>query len=202
MHVRLEDGYAHLHPIAGTRWRGKTEEEDAALAAELLADPKERAEHVMLVDLGRNDLGRVSEYGSVTVPVMMAVERYSHVMHIVSDVRGKVRPEHDAFSLLRATFPAGTLSGAPKIRAMEIIEELEGMRRGVYGGAIGYIDYRGQMDTCIAIRTMVMQGKTCHLQAGGGIVADSDPTYEFNESMNKLKAVAVAVEQAERGDWR
>jgi anthranilate synthase component 1 len=199
MHVRLEDGYAHLHPIAGTRWRGQTEEEDAALAAELLADPKERAEHVMLVDLGRNDLGRVSEYGSVSVPVMMAVERYSHVMHIVSDVRARVRPDHDAFSLLRATFPAGTLSGAPKIRAMEIIEELEGTRRGVYGGAIGYIDYRGQMDTCIAIRTMVMQGKTCHLQAGGGIVADSDPTYEFNESMNKLKAVAVAVDQAERG---
>lgn len=199
MHVRLEDGHAYLHPIAGTRWRGKTEEEDAALAAELLADPKERAEHVMLVDLGRNDLGRVSEYGSVTVPVMMAVERYSHVMHIVSDVRGKVRPEHDAFSLLRATFPAGTLSGAPKVRAMEIIEELEGTRRGVYAGAIGYIDYRGQMDTCIAIRTMVMQGKICHLQAGAGIVADSDPTYEFNESMNKLKAVAVAVEQAERG---
>jgi anthranilate synthase component 1 len=199
MHVRLEDGYAHLHPIAGTRWRGKSEAEDAALAEDLLADPKERAEHVMLVDLGRNDLGRVSEYGSVTVPVMMAVEKYSHVMHIVSDVRGKVRPEHNAFSLLRATFPAGTLSGAPKVRAMEIIEELEGTRRGVYAGAIGYIDYRGQMDTCIAIRTMVMQGKTCHLQAGAGIVADSDPTYEFNESMNKLKALAVAVEQAERG---
>jgi len=199
MHVRLEDGYAHLHPIAGTRWRGKTEEEDAALAEDLLADPKERAEHVMLVDLGRNDLGRVSEYGSVTVPLMMAVERYSHVMHIVSDVRGKVRPEHDAFSLLRATFPAGTLSGAPKIRAMEIIEELEGMRRGVYAGAVGYIDNDGAMDTCIAIRTIVMQGNTCHLQAGAGIVADSDPAYEFNESMNKLKALAVAVEQAERG---
>jgi len=199
MHVRLEDGYAHLHPIAGTRWRGKTEEEDAALAEDLLADPKERAEHVMLVDLGRNDLGRVSEYGSVTVPVMMAVERYSHVMHIVSDVRGKVRPEHDAFSLLRATFPAGTLSGAPKIRAMEIIEELEDVRRGVYAGAVGYIDNDGAMDTCIAIRTIVMQGNTCHLQAGAGIVADSDPTYEFNESMNKLKALAVAVEQAERG---
>jgi anthranilate synthase component 1 len=199
MHVRLEDGYAHLHPIAGTRWRGKTEDEDAALAAELLADPKELAEHVMLVDLGRNDLGRVSEYGSVTVPVMMAVERYSHVMHIVSDVRGKVRPEHDAFSLLRATFPAGTLSGAPKVRAMEIIEELEGTRRGVYAGAVGYIDYRGRMDTCIAIRTMVMQGNTCHLQAGAGIVADSDPAYEFHESMNKLKALSVAVEQAERG---
>lgn len=199
MHVRLEDGYAHLHPIAGTRWRGKSEEEDAALAADLLADPKERAEHVMLVDLGRNDLGRVCEYGSVTVPVMMTVEKYSHVMHIVSDVRGKVRPEHNAFSLLRATFPAGTLSGAPKIRAMEIIEELEGVRRGVYAGAVGYVDNYGAMDTCIAIRTIVMQGDTCHLQAGAGIVADSDPTYEFNESMNKLKALAVAVEHAEKG---
>ena len=199
MHVRLEDGTANVHPIAGTRWRGKSEAEDAALAEELLADPKERAEHVMLVDLGRNDLGRVCEYGSVTVPVMMAVERYSHVMHIVSDVRGRLRPEHDAFSLLRATFPAGTLSGAPKVRAMEIIEELEGVRRGVYAGAVGYIDYRGQMDTCIAIRTVVMQGQTCHLQAGAGIVADSDPAYEFAESMNKLKALAVAIEQAERG---
>jgi anthranilate synthase component 1 len=199
MHVRLEEGMATLHPIAGTRWRGKSAEEDAALAADLLADPKERAEHVMLVDLGRNDLGRVCEYGSVTVPVMMNVERYSHVMHIVSDVHGRVRADQDAFSLLRATFPAGTLSGAPKVRAMEIIEELEGVRRGVYGGAVGYIDYRGQMDTCIAIRTVVMQGQTCHLQAGGGIVADSDPTYEFNESMNKLKALAVAIEQAERG---
>ncbi|MBW7883175.1 MAG: anthranilate synthase component I [Caldilineaceae bacterium] len=199
MHVRLEDGQAYLHPIAGTRWRGKTEEEDAALAEELLNDPKELAEHVMLVDLGRNDLGRVCEYGSIHVPVMMAVERYSHVMHIVSDVRGKIRPEHDAFSLLRATFPAGTLSGAPKIRAMEIIEELENERRGVYAGAVGYIDYDGAMDTCIAIRTMVMSGKTCYLQAGAGIVADSDPAYEYKESMNKLKALAVAVEEAERG---
>ncbi len=199
MHVRLEDGWAQVHPIAGTRWRGKSEEEDTALAAELLADPKERAEHVMLVDLGRNDLGRVCEYGTVSVPVMMAVERYSHVMHIVSDVRGKVRPEQDAFSLLRATFPAGTLSGAPKVRAMEIIEELEGIRRGVYAGAVGYLDYRGMMNTCIAIRTIVMQGQVCHLQAGAGIVADSDPTYEYDESMNKLKALAVAVEQAERG---
>jgi anthranilate synthase component 1 len=199
MHVRLEEGIATLHPIAGTRWRGKSAEEDAALAADLLADPKERAEHVMLVDLGRNDLGRVCEYGSVIVPTMMTVERYSHVMHIVSTVRGRVRADQDAFSLLRATFPAGTLSGAPKVRAMEIIEELEGVRRGVYGGAVGYIDYRGQMDTCIAIRTVVMQGQTCHLQAGGGLVADSDPTYEFNESMNKLKALAVAIEQAERG---
>jgi anthranilate synthase component 1 len=199
MHVRLEDGTAFLHPIAGTRWRGKTAEEDERLAEELLADPKERAEHVMLVDLGRNDLGRVCEYGTVQVPAMMVVERYSHVMHIVSDVRGKIKPEHDAFSLLRATFPAGTLSGAPKVRAMEIIEELEGVRRGPYGGAVGHIDYDGNMDTCITIRTITMKGKTCNLQAGGGIVADSDPTYEFNESMNKAKALAVAVEQAEQG---
>lgn len=199
MHVMLEDGLAHLHPIAGTRWRGATPEEDKRLAEELLADPKERAEHVMLVDLGRNDLGRVSEYGSVTVPTMMVVERYSHVMHIVSDVSSRLNADQDSFSLLRATFPAGTLSGAPKVRAMEIIEELEGTRRGLYGGAVGYIGYDGQMDTCITIRTVVMQGKRCYLQAGGGIVADSDPTYEFNESMNKAKALAVAVEHAEKG---
>ncbi len=165
----------------------------------MLADPKERAEHVMLVDLGRNDLGRVCTYGSVATPTMMAVERYSHVMHIVSDVRGEVRPDQDAFSLLRATFPAGTVSGAPKVRAMEIIEELEGSRRGPYAGAVGYFDYHGAMDTCITIRTIVMQGKTCYLQAGGGIVADSDPTYEYNESLNKARALAVAVEQAEAG---
>jgi anthranilate synthase component 1 len=199
MHVRLEQGVASLHPIAGTRWRGASPEEDRRLAEDLLADPKERAEHVMLVDLARNDLGRVCDYGTVTVPTMMAVERYSHVMHIVSDVRGRLRPEHDAFSLVRATFPAGTLSGAPKVRAMEIIEALEGTRRGLYGGAVGYIGYDGQMDTCITIRTVVMQGKRCFLQAGGGIVADSDPTYEFNESMNKAKALAVAVEHAEKG---
>jgi anthranilate synthase component 1 len=199
MHVMLEDRYAYLHPIAGTRWRGKSEEEDNALAAELLADPKERAEHVMLVDLGRNDLGRVCEYGTVTVPTMMNVERYSHVMHIVSDVRGRVKPNHDAFSLLRATFPAGTVSGAPKVRAMEIIEELEGTRRGLYAGAVGYIGYDGTMDTCITIRTIVMQGKTCHLQAGGGIVADSDPTAEYYESLNKAKALSSAVAEAEKG---
>ncbi|MEX1020056.1 MAG: anthranilate synthase component I [Litorilinea sp.] len=199
MHVRLEDGMAYLHPIAGTRWRGKSAAEDDALAAELLADPKERAEHVMLVDLGRNDLGRVCEYGTVTVPTMMTVERYSHVMHIVSDVRGKIMPQHDAFSLLRATFPAGTLSGAPKVRAMEIIEELEGTRRGPYGGAVAWLSYDGSIDSCITIRTIVMKGNQCYLQAGGGIVADSDPTAEFNESMNKARALAVAVEHAERG---
>ncbi len=199
MHVRLEDDTAYLHPIAGTRWRGKTVAEDDELAADLLADPKERAEHVMLVDLGRNDLGRVCEYGSVNVPTMMQVERYSHVMHIVSDVRGTIQPEHDAFSLLRATFPAGTVSGAPKVRAMEIIEELEGTRRGPYAGAVGYICNDGTMDTCITIRTITMQGRTCNLQAGGGIVADSDPTAEYHESINKAKALSVAVEEAERG---
>lgn len=199
MHVRLEDGVVQLHPIAGTRWRGKTPEEDARLAEELLADPKERAEHVMLVDLGRNDLGRVSEFGTVQVPTLMAVERYSHVMHIVSDVVGRVRPGVDAFDVLRATFPAGTVSGAPKVRAMEIIEELEGTRRGPYAGAVGYIAFDGTMDTCITIRTIVMQGDRCYLQAGGGVVADSDPTYEYNETLNKAKALAVAVELAERG---
>ncbi|RME80840.1 MAG: anthranilate synthase component I [Caldilineae bacterium] len=199
MHVRLEHGVAQIHPIAGTRWRGDTPEEDARLAEELLADPKERAEHIMLVDLGRNDLGRVCKYGTVSVPVMMAVERFSHVMHIVSDVTGQLNDDMDAFSLLRATFPAGTVSGAPKVRAMEIIEELEGSRRGPYAGAVGYIGYDGAMDTCIAIRTIVMQGDVCHVQAGAGIVADSDPTYEYNETHNKARALAVAVERAEKG---
>jgi anthranilate synthase component 1 len=201
MHVRLDAGArrAQLHPIAGTRWRGATPAEDAQLAADLLADPKERAEHIMLVDLGRNDLGRVCEYGSVHTPTLMAVERYSHVMHIVSDVQGQLRPEFDAFDLLRATFPAGTVSGAPKVRAMAIIEELEGTRRGPYAGCVGYIGYDGAMDTCITIRTIIMRGKTCTLQAGGGNVADSDPTYEWNETLNKARALAVAVEVAERG---
>ena len=199
MHVRLEDGRAFLHPIAGTRWRGESAAEDDALAEGLLNDPKERAEHVMLVDLGRNDLGRVCEYGTVRVPEMMVIERYSHVMHIVSDVQGELAAGHDAISLLKATFPAGTVSGAPKVRAMEIIEELEGLRRGLYAGAVGYIDYDGTMDTCIAIRTIVMQGKTCYLQAGGGVVADSDPTYEWEETLNKAKALSAAVQRAEEG---
>ena len=199
MHVMLEDGRAYLHPIAGTRWRGRSAAEDDALAEGLLNDPKERAEHVMLVDLGRNDLGRVCEYGTVSVPEMMVIERYSHVMHIVSDVQGELAPGHDAISLLKATFPAGTVSGAPKVRAMEIIEELEGLRRGLYAGAVGYIDYDGAMDTCIAIRTIVMQGKTCHLQAGGGVVADSDPAYEWRETLNKAQALSAAVQRAEEG---
>lgn len=197
MHVRLEDGVASLRPLAGTRRRGKTEEEDKALAEELLNDPKERAEHVMLVDLGRNDIGRVSQYGTVKVRELMVVERYSHVMHIVSQVEGAIRPELDSFNLMRATFPAGTVSGAPKVRAMQIIEELEGQRRGLYAGAIGYFSYDGSMDTCIALRTMFMQDNTVYIQAGAGIVADSDPTSEYQESLNKARAILVAIEQAE-----
>jgi anthranilate synthase component 1 len=199
MHVRLEDGVASVRPIAGTRWRGENEQEDAELATDLLADEKERAEHVMLVDLGRNDIGRVSEYGSVNVRDLMVVERYSHVMHIVSHVEGRMRPGLDAFDLMRATFPAGTVSGAPKVRAMEIIEELEGERRGVYAGAVGYFSHDGSMDTCIAIRTMLMQGDKIYVQAGAGIVADSDPASEYQECLNKASALTVAIEQAEQG---
>ncbi|MBI5670274.1 MAG: anthranilate synthase component I [Chloroflexi bacterium] len=199
MMVRLEDGVATVRPIAGTRPRGATAEEDERLAADLLADPKERAEHVMLVDLGRNDLGRVCDYGTVRVPNMMYVERYSHVMHIVSQVEGRLRAGMDAFDLLRATFPAGTLSGAPKVRAMEIIEELEGTRRGTYGGAVGYFSFDGSMDTCITIRALLMQGDTVHIQVGAGLVADSDPASEYQETINKGKAVAYAVQYAEHG---
>ncbi|HMQ50960.1 MAG TPA: anthranilate synthase component I [Anaerolineae bacterium] len=197
MHVRLEDGVAELRPIAGTRWRGMTVDEDEALARELLEDEKERAEHVMLVDLGRNDLGRVCQSGTVKPVELMVVERYSHVMHIVSDVQGKIKPDYDAFDLLRATFPAGTLTGAPKVRAMEIIDELENTRRGIYGGVIGHIGYDGTLDSCIAIRTVVMQGDRVHIQAGGGIVADSDPQREYEESWNKARALAEAVKYAE-----
>lgn len=197
--VRLEAGSrrASLRPIAGTRPRGKTPAEDTALEKDLLADPKERAEHVMLVDLGRNDLGRVSEYGSVSVPDFFTVEHYSHVMHIVSHVKGTLRPELNAFDLVRATFPAGTLSGAPKVRACEIIAELEPGARGPYGGAVGYFSFDGAMDTCIAIRTAVMHGQTIRLQAGAGIVADSDPAREYEESVNKAKAMMKAIELAE-----
>ncbi len=199
MMVRLEDGIGTNRPLAGTRKRGETEEEDVALEEELLADPKERAEHVMLVDLGRNDLGRVCDYGTVKVTKMMMIERYSHVMHISSQVEGHVREDMDAFDLFRATFPAGTLSGAPKVRAMEIIEELEGTRRGPYGGAVGYFSFDGSMDTCITIRSMMMQGDQVYLQAGAGIVADSDPSLEYDETVNKAKALAVAIEYAEQG---
>jgi len=199
MMVRLEDGIATMRPIAGTRPRGRDEAEDEALADELLADEKERAEHVMLVDLGRNDLGRVCDYGTVSVPQMMIVERYSHVMHIVSQVQGRLRAGLNAFDLLRATFPAGTLSGAPKVRAMEIIEELEGTRRGPYGGAVGYFSFDGSMDTCITIRTMLMRGDQVYFQAGAGIVADSDPAREYEETVNKARAVAMALQSAEEG---
>lgn len=199
MMVRYEDGIASTRPIAGTRPRGKDEAEDNALAKDLLSDPKERAEHVMLVDLGRNDLGRVCDYGTVKVTEMMNVERYSHVMHIVSHVEGRLRNDMDAFDLIRATFPAGTLSGAPKIRAMEIIEELEGIRRGPYGGAVGYFSYDGSMDMCITIRAMLMQRQTVYVQAGAGIVADSDPTNEHIECQNKARAVAEAIRYAENG---
>jgi len=199
MMVRYEDGIATTRPIAGTRRRGKDEAEDLALIEDLLADPKEIAEHVMLVDLGRNDLGRVCDYGTVKVTRMMQIEKYSHVMHIVSQVEGNLRRDYDAFALFRATFPAGTLSGAPKIRAMEIIEDLEGTRRGAYGGAVGYFSYDGSMDTCITIRSLVVQGDRVYLQAGGGLVADSNPTTEYEESINKAKAVAVAIHYAEQG---
>jgi len=197
--VRKEASRVELRPIAGTRPRGATHDEDARLAVELLADPKERAEHVMLVDLGRNDLGRVCRAGTVEVSELMVVERYSHVMHIVSNVRGELRPEMDAFDLVRATFPAGTLSGAPKIRAMEIIDELEPVCRGVYGGAVGYVSFSGNMDLAIAIRTLVVKDGKVHLQAGAGIVADSDPTAEWQETVNKAMAVRRAIEIAEKG---
>ena len=200
--VRLEDDVAQLNPIAGTRRRGKDENEDAQLEAELFNDPKERAEHVMLVDLGRNDLGRVCEYGSVHVPKFMTVERFSHVMHIVSRVIGKLRREFSAFDLLRATFPAGTVSGAPKVRAMEIIEDLEGTRRGPYAGAVGYFGFpvagKSNMDFCITIRTLIQRGKQVFVQAGAGIVADSDPLGEHHECENKARALVRAVEIAEQ----
>ena len=199
--VRLEDHVATLNPIAGTRPRGADAATDARLEEELCADPKERAEHVMLVDLGRNDLGRVCEYGSIQIPEFMIVEKYSHVMHLVSRVIGKLRPHLDAFDLLRATFPAGTVSGAPKVRAMQIIEELEGVRRGPYAGAVGYFGFpvngAGNMDFCITIRTIVQRGKRAFVQAGAGIVADSDPMREHQECVNKARALVRAIEMAE-----
>ena len=198
MLVRVTGSKLEYRPIAGTRPRGRDEAEDQRLAQQMLHDEKERAEHVMLVDLGRNDLGRVSEYGSVKVKDLMYVERYSHVMHIVSALEGKLRGDLDALDAFAACFPAGTLSGAPKVRAMQIIEELEPTRRGVYGGAVLYADFDGNLDSCIAIRTMLMQGKKAFLQAGAGIVADSDPAREFEECMNKAQAVLRAVESGTR----
>ncbi|MBI4322330.1 MAG: anthranilate synthase component I [Chloroflexi bacterium] len=199
--VKAENGRAYTRPLAGTRRRGSDDAEDQALIADLLADPKERAEHVMLVDLARNDLGRVCRYGTVNVPLLMGVEKYSHVIHIVSSVEGELRQDRDAFDLLRASFPAGTLSGAPKVRAMEIIAELEGIRRGPYGGAVGYFGYSGNMDTCITIRTIVMKGDTVYLQAGAGIVADSEPVREYQETLSKIKALELAVKLAEENGF-
>ncbi|MCG3147657.1 MAG: Anthranilate synthase component 1 [Verrucomicrobiae bacterium] len=197
VHVRCEDGHVAIRPIAGTRWRGKTPEEDAALEKELLADEKERAEHLMLVDLGRNDIGRVCDFGSVKVDEFMVVERYSHVMHIVSHVTGKLDPKRNAYDLMRATFPAGTVSGAPKIRAMQIISELEASQRGPYAGAVGYFSFNGNLDSCITLRTATLKNGTAYVQAGGGIVADSDASAEFNETVNKAKAMFKALALAE-----
>jgi anthranilate synthase component 1 len=194
--ARLERGVVTVRPIAGTRRRGRTEEEDAALEAELLADPKEIAEHLMLIDLGRNDVGRIAETGSVQLSDKMVVERYSHVMHIVSNVTGRLKAGRTAIDVLRATLPAGTLSGAPKIRAMEIIDELEPVKRGVYGGAVGYISWAGDMDTAIAIRTAVIKDGRLYVQAGGGVVADSVPRLEWKETQNKARAVFRAASMA------
>lgn len=197
--VTEDAGHVVTRPIAGTRRRGQTPEDDLALEKELLADEKERAEHIMLVDLHRNDIGRVCEPGSVRVDALMTVERYSHVMHIVSNVVGKLRADKDQFDVLRATFPAGTVTGAPKIRAMEIIEELEPVRRGPYAGAVGYFSFSGSMDTCITLRTIIMKGDTAYFQAGGGIVADSDPEAEYNETLMKMGALLDAARMAEQG---
>ncbi|HKH84423.1 MAG TPA: anthranilate synthase component I family protein, partial [Gemmatimonadales bacterium] len=201
--VRVEDTEVTLRPIAGTRPRGADLAMDTALAEELAADPKERAEHLMLVDLGRNDVGRVSEYGSVRLTAFMAIERYSHVMHLVSEVRGQLRPELDAIAALAACFPAGTVSGAPKVRAMEIIDELEPVRRGPYAGAVGYVGWGARtLDTAIAIRTCVMKGGRAWIQAGAGIVADSDPLTEWHETEAKARAMLLALALAERTGGR
>ncbi len=197
--VRLEGERIDLRPIAGTRPRGATEEEDRRLAEELQADPKERAEHIMLVDLGRNDVGKIAQVGSVAVADLMTVERYSHVMHLVSHVRGTLEPGRDAFDVLRACFPAGTVTGAPKVRAMEIIEELEPVRRGPYAGAVGYVSFSGNLDTCITIRTILFARGVAMVQAGAGIVADSDPEREYQETMNKARGMLRAIELAEAG---
>jgi anthranilate synthase component 1 len=197
--VTVEDKTVTIRPIAGTRPRTGNPKDDDALAKDLLADEKERAEHVMLVDLGRNDIGRVAKYGTVRVEVLMVIEKYSHVLHIVSDVKGELRDDLDQFDVLRASFPAGTLTGAPKVRTMEIIDELETVRRGFYGGGIGYFSYSGNMDTAITIRTAMVKGDKIYLQAAGGVVADSDPSYEYRETAAKLRGMVTAVEWAEAG---
>jgi anthranilate synthase component I len=194
---RVENGEVTIRPLAGTRRRGATPDEDRALAAELLNDPKERAEHIMLVDLGRNDVGKVADLGSVRIGDLLTVERYSHVMHLSSTVTGTLRPGLTAFDAMRSALPAGTLSGAPKVRAMEVIDELEPHRRGPYGGAVGYVDFSGNMDTCIALRTMVLLGQTAYVQAGAGVVADSDPAAEYQETVNKAMGLMKALEVAE-----
>ena len=193
VHVRSINGRIDIRPIAGTRWRGKTQEEDDALAADLLNDPKERAEHLMLVDLARNDVGRIAKHGKVKVDDFMIIERYSHVMHIVSNVSGELDPSHTAYDVLRATFPAGTVSGAPKIRAMQIINSLEKNKRCAYAGAVGYFGFDGSHDSCITLRTCLLKDGKAHVQAGAGVVADSDPTYEYNETVNKSKALLRAI---------
>jgi len=198
MMVRVENGKVEVRPIAGTRPRGETEADDERLADELIKDPKEVAEHVMLVDLGRNDVGRISRPGSVKVEEMMHIEQYSHVMHLVSNVSGELLESHDALDALFSCFPAGTLSGAPKIRAMQIIDELEPLRRGIYGGALGYIDFSGSLDTCIVIRTVVCKDGVAYVQAGAGIVADSVPSREYDESMNKASALLTAINDAKK----
>ena len=197
--VRCEDGRVSLRPIAGTRPRGTTEQEDRVLERELQADDKERAEHVMLVDLGRNDIGRVAKKGTVVVDGLMKVERYSHVMHLVSQVNGWLDDEKSSYDVLQACFPAGTVSGAPKIRAMQIIEELEPTRRGPYAGAVGYFSFSGNMDMAINIRTVIIKGQRAYIQAGAGIVADSEPKREYDETCNKARAMMKAIELAERG---
>jgi len=197
--VRCEDRKIELRPIAGTRPRGRTDEEDRKMERELLSDQKECAEHIMLIDLGRNDVGRVSETGQIRVETLMAVERYSHVMHLVSQIEGRLSKNRDIYDVMRACFPAGTVSGAPKIRAMEIIEELEPTGRGPYAGAVGYFSFSGNMDTCINIRTIVMKDGRAYIQAGAGIVADSDPGREYQETVNKARAMLVAIERAEKG---
>jgi len=199
MLVRVEGRQVQTHPIAGTRPRGRTEEEDVRLGEELKRNEKERSEHVMLVDLGRNDVGRVAKYGSVRVPTYMTIERYSHVMHLVSIVEGVLDDTHDRLDALVACFPAGTVSGAPKVRAMEIVAELEGQRRGVYAGAVGYLDFAGNLDFCITIRTVLIEGGMAYVQAGAGIVADSNPTAEYEETRDKARAVLRALELAQNG---
>jgi anthranilate synthase component 1 len=197
--VRVEGDLIEMRPIAGTRRRGLTEDEDQRLAEEMLADEKERAEHVMLVDLTRNDVGRIARFGTVRVSELMSIERYSHVMHIVSNVQGRLRPGRDAIDVLRAVFPHGTVSGAPKVRAMEILDELEPTARGPYAGAVGYVGFGGALDTCIGIRTVIMKDGVAYAQAGGGIVADSDPSAEYDETINKAKVLIRAIETAGRG---